>query len=124
MPQYPYQFSENYTQDKLVAGLTQLVSETVVLSAGTAYKRGMVLGRVTASGKLALSLSAAADGSQAPYGICVDDFDATAADSYGGVYVKGEFNQNALILGAGQTLAGIHDALRAAGIFLKPSVPA
>ena len=74
-----------------------------MLSAGIVYRRGMVLGRITANNKMALSALASTDGSQVPYGICI---------------------QLALILGTGQTVASIHDPLRFAGIYLKPVVPA
>lgn len=84
----------------------------------------MVLGRITASNEMALSALASTDGSQVPYGICIDDVDATAADQMCGAYVKGELNQLALILCTGQTVASIHDPLRFAGIYLKPVVPA
>ena len=123
--QYPHQAIETYTPDNLVAGVTQLVSETGTLAAGQALPRGALIGRITASGKFTLSLAAATDGSQNPYGILLDDYDATAGDLAGaGVYVKGEFNPNAMTFGAGQTPAGLHDALRTLGIFLKPVVPA
>ncbi len=119
MPQYPSQFTESYTPDRLVAGLTQLVSETGTLLAGQNLPRGALIGRITASGKLTLSLAAATDGSQVPYGVLLDAFDATAGDTMCGCYVKGEFDVAALTFGAGQTPAGVHDALRSVGIFLK-----
>ena len=65
MPQYPFQATETFGQDRLVAGLTQLASETVVLTAGIVYRRGMVLGRA-ANNKMVLSTAAATDGSQVP----------------------------------------------------------
>ena len=122
MPQYPSQSSESYTPDRLVAGLTQLVSETGTLTGGQALPRGALVGRITASRKFTLSTAAATDGSQVPYGVLLDDYDATAGDVGCGVYVKGEFNPNAMTFGAGQTQAGLHDALRGMGIFLKPVV--
>ena len=122
MPQYPSQSSESYTPDRLVAGMTQLVSETGILVAGQALPRGALMGRITATGKLTLSLAAATDGSQVPYGVLLDAFDATAADVVCGVYIKGEFDPASITFGAGQTQAGLHDALRAMGIFLKPVV--
>lgn len=126
MPQYPHQgLVEVYAPDNLIAGLTQIVTENMVLAQGQNLKRGTVMGRITASGKATVSTAAAADGSQAAYGILLDDYDATAGDLGGcGVMVKGEFNDHAIILGAGQTILSVHDALRANGIFLKPSVHA
>lgn len=124
MPQYPRQFSETYAPDNLVAGLTQLVSETGTLLAGQFLPRGAVLGRLTASGKLTLSLAAASDGSQAPYGVLYDAYDSTAGDMLCGVYVKGEFNPNAMTFGAGHTAASVRAVLRGLGIYLKPVVVA
>ena len=122
--QTPRSYSDAWATDRLVAGLTQLVSETLPLAQGQALPRGAVLGRVTASGKLTLSTAAATDGSQVPYGVLADDADATLTDVLCGVYVKGEFNQNALTFGAGQTPVTVHDALRDAGIYLKTPVAA
>lgn len=112
------------TVDRLIAGNTQLVSWDETLIAGQNLKRGALVGRITASGKLTLSTSAATDGSQAPIGILLDDYDATAGDVNCGIYVKGEFNQLAVIFGAGHTAASTKNALRNLGIFLKPAVPA
>jgi pantothenate kinase type III len=125
MPQYPRTISEAYAVDKLVAGLTQLVSINKTLISGQNLARGTVVGVITTSGKITQSLSASADGSQTPYGILADDYDATGADRANcAVYVKGEFNENAVILGTGHTIASVREGLRDAGIFLKPAVPA
>ena len=122
MPQYPSQSSESYTPDRLVAGLTQLVSETGTLTGGQALPRGALVGRITASRKFTLSTAAATDGSQVPYGILLDFYDATAGDLECGVYIKGEFDPASITFGAGQTQAGVHDALRSMGIYFKPVV--
>ena len=91
MTQYPSQWSETYTPDSLVAGETQLVSETGTLLAGQVLPRAARLGKITATGKLTLSASAATDGSHNPYGILYDAYDATAGDLAGaGLYIKGE----------------------------------
>ena len=42
----------------------------------------------------------------------------------GGVYLMGEFNTNALIFGAGQTIANTELLLRDAGIFYKTPITA
>lgn len=126
MPQYPHQgLVEVYAPDNLIAGLTQIVTENMVLAQGQTLQRGTLVGRITASGKATIATAAASDGSQNPYGILLDDYDASAADLGGcGVMVKGEFNDHALILGTGLTVLSVHDALRSNGIFLKPSVHA
>ena len=122
--QYVSQTIENFSPDRLISGRSQLVSETCTLATGQNLPRGALVGRIAASNKMTLCTAAASDGSQAPYGVLVDDFNASLADTQCGVYVKGEFNQAAITLGAGLTIAGVHDALRDAGILLKSAVPA
>jgi hypothetical protein len=125
MPQIPRKFDEAYAPDRLIAGLTQQVTWNGILITGQNLKRGAVVGKITASAKLTLSLSASSDGSQVPYGVMLDDYDATAADAANvGVIVKGEVNENALILGTGHTLATIREGLRDQGLYLVPTVTA
>jgi hypothetical protein len=125
MPQFPRTFTDTYTPDRLIAGLTQIITENMTLLAGAALLRGSVVGRITASGKVTLSASAASDGSQVPYGILADDYDATAGDvPNAAVMVKGEFDIGSLTFGTGQTATTVHDALRDAGIYLKTAWPA
>jgi hypothetical protein len=124
MPQFPSTFTDVFSPDTLVAGQTQTVTESQTLLSGQVLARGTLVGRITTGGKMTLSLLASADGSQIPYGILADSYNATAGDLAGcGVMVKGEFDQNAVIFGTGQTVANTHDALRDAGIYLKPSLP-
>jgi hypothetical protein len=82
-----------------------------------------VLGKITASGKYNLSLSAASDGSQVPDLICAQDCDATSADADCLAYRTGRFNDNALTLGAAHTVASITEGLRAKGIHLVHGSP-
>jgi hypothetical protein len=125
MREYPRKFDESYAPDRLIAGLTQQVTWNGVLLAGQNLLRGAVLGKITASGKLTLSLSASSDGSQVPYGVLLDHYDATAGDLANvGVIIKGEVNENALILGASHTLATIREGLRDQGLYLVPTVTA
>jgi len=70
------------------------------------------------SGKYKLSAAAATDGSQRPLAILAEDADATAADVEALVYTTGDFNEDALVLGVGHTVASVREALRARGIFL------
>ena len=64
------------------------------------------------------------DGSEVPVAICVDTFDATAGNVTGGVYVMGEFNQDAIIYDPSFSLATLVNALMPLGIFIKSSVSA
>lgn len=118
--------AETYTPDNLIAGETKTVCDIVTIaSGGTALNRGAVLGKITASGKYILSLSAAVDGSQTPYAILAEGCDPSAADVTNvAVYAKGEFNANALSFGTGHTAATVKAPLRDAGIYIKTSVTA
>lgn len=113
-----------YTPDNLHAGDFPMATETVTILTGNNVLRGSVLGRITASGKYVLSTSAAVDGSQTPRRILLHDTDATAGDKTAPVAVTGEFNERAVVLGAGHTLASIREALSDLSIFLRPSVKA
>lgn len=95
------------------------VYESFTLLAGTAYKRGTVLGQITASGKLTTSLSAAGDGSQVPMAILGEDVDCTAGDINFKVLVHGKFNPEALIFGTGQTEVNTKAAMRDAGLYYE-----
>lgn len=111
------------THDALLAGNTHLlVGRKVTVAAGQNVTRGAVLGKVTASGKYALSLPDAADGSEVPDLILAEDCNATAADKSVLAYARGDFNSRALTLGAGHTVASITEGLRAKGITLLASI--
>lgn len=123
-PQTPGIYAETYIPDQLIAGNHKLVTDSVTVLSGQVLQRGAVLGKITASGKYILSLSAAADGSQSPSAIAADYIDASAGDVIGGIYLAGEFNGVALTLGAGITLAAASATLRPLSIYLKTSVTA
>ncbi len=106
-----------YAPDKLIAGNAHLlVGRKVTIVSGQTVVRGAVLGKITTGGKYALSLSAAADGSQTPDLILAEDCDASAGDKEALAYARGDFNANALTLGADHTIASITEGLRAKGI--------
>lgn len=76
------------------------------------------------SGKYVLSAAAAVDGSAAPDLVLAEACDASGGDKTAIAYSRGDFNENALILGSGHTLAGIREGLRAKGIVLIPAIAA
>lgn len=117
---------DTFIPDQLLSGPLQVVSDTItVLTASTAlYKRGTVLGVVTASGKYTLSVATATDGSQVPKAILADDVNATVADVLAGVYLMAEVNQNRITFDPSWTLSTLKTALRPFGIFLRDSVQA
>ncbi|MEC5321119.1 head decoration protein [Brenneria populi subsp. brevivirga] len=122
----PLYRQDTFIPDQLIAGPLQLVTDNVTIAIGATatYKRGTVLGKITASGKYTLSLSTATDGSEDPVAILVDDADATAADVTAGVYLMGEFNALRVTHDASWTLADLKAALRPHSIFLKDVVEA
>jgi hypothetical protein len=73
---------------------------------------------VAGSGKYLKSLAAAVDGSQVPDAVLAEDRDATSADKEAIGYFEGRFNDLALTLGAGHTVASIREGLRIKGIHL------
>ena len=85
------------------------------IAAGADLAAGTILGRVTASGKLAAYAAGNADGSENPVGVLMEDAAAAAADveavaGFGGVYVEANMT--------GLDAAG-KLALEARGVYFK-----
>lgn len=125
-PFVPGATQATFIPDQLVSGNLQVVTDTATILTGSTatYKRGTILGVITASGKYTKSVATATDGSQMPSAILVDDVDATTADKFSGVYLMGEFNQNRIIFDASWTVVTLKAALRPLAIFLRDSVQA
>lgn len=104
------------TADNLIgSNADSIIGRKYTLASGNVVVRGQVIGKITASGKVAKALSASADGSQTPYGIAEHDCDASAGDKDLMVYESGNFNENAIVLGTGLTLAGVRASFLAGG---------
>lgn len=114
--------TETYTADNLIAGDHPLVTESVTVLDGQTLTRGAVLGKITASGKVVLSLAAAVDGSEVPYAILAEDVTADGADEEATAYLSGEFNEGELTIGTGHTADSIRAGLRDLSIYLKTAV--
>lgn len=97
------------------------VMEPFTILTGQILARGSVLGQITSTGKLILSLNAASDGSQVPMAILGEDLDTStvAGDVNFQVYVHGKFNPEALVFGTGQTEANTKALMRDAGIYYE-----
>ena len=108
-----------YTPDNLLAGEYPRVERVVTIAVGADLAKGAVLGRITANGKFKLSASASADGSQTPDAILAEKANAAGGDVQAVVYFSGEFNEHALVLGAGHTLDSVRIALRAKNVYLR-----
>ena len=104
--------------DNLFAGEYPRSSALVNVTGGN-YKKGTILGKVTADGKFTISTKAATNGSQIPYAILAEAVDSSSEDKQAVIYLTGEFNSAALIVGTGHTLSDITDELRVKSIFIK-----
>jgi len=94
------------------------VEEVIVAAGSGKLDSGMVVGKITASGKYQPVTVAAADGSQNAAGILMNPVDATAADVPAVVVVrKAKVVQQGLLYGADVGTAAerlaVHNALRA-----------
>ena len=111
-----------FTPDGIIAGEDDLQTRQITLITGQNLKRGSVLGKITASGKFNLSLSAAGDGSQVPAAILAEDTDASGGDKVTVAYFGGVFDENALTYGTAHTKASVREQLRDYGIKLQSSI--
>lgn len=113
-----------FNPDNLLSGEFPLVAETAILTGAAPLPRGAVLGIVTATGKMTLSLAAAADGSEAPATILLDNADPSGGDVAVPVAKTGSFNQRRLTLGAGHTVDSVREELEGRSIFLRNALGA
>lgn len=113
-----------YVPDTLIAGDHPIRTLGVTVLSGQNLTRGALVGKITTGGKVILSLSAAADGSQTPYGILGEDVNASGGDKVSFVYLCGDFNSREMTFGTGHTVASVRDGLRDKSIYLHDAVPA
>lgn len=95
-----------------------ITTRVVTVISGQNLEAGAVLGKITASGKYNLSLSAAVDGSETPDLILAQDCDASAGDKEAVAIESGTVVSSALTLGAAHTIASIREGLRDKGIMI------
>lgn len=98
-----------------------------ITTGGTAMVAGdgFTVTAAVGSGNYVESVKTATDGSQVPNAILINrTADASGGPVKVGVYLMGEFNQNAIVFDASWTLAALKAALRPYSIFLKSSVSA
>ena len=118
----PYDYPEygqgsTFVTKQIIAGGTYTTRKVTIL-AGQNLAEGAVLGKITASSKHILSLSAAVDGSQAVDLVLAHPCDASAADKEAIAYETGQVVASALVLGAGHTIASIREAMRDKGLVI------
>ncbi len=101
-----------------VAAMTANVT-IAALSAAASYKRGTLLGVVTASGKYAIVDSAATTGEKVASVVLAKDIEVGTADVVATVYTRGIFNREKLVVKAESDSASAHEQeLRKVGIYL------
>ena len=69
----PMARTASYAALALVITDHPVVTRPVTVASGNNLKRGALVGKITASKKVVLSLSAASDGSEKPYGVLMED---------------------------------------------------
>lgn len=101
-----------------VAAMTANVT-IAALSAAASYKRGTLLGVVTASGKYAIVDSAATTGEEVASVVLAKDIEVGTDDVVATVYTRGIFNREKLVVKAESDSASAHEQeLRKVGIYL------
>lgn len=119
----PYE-NASYTQGSTFA-IKQLLhgddytTRKITVLSGQNLIAGTVIGKITATGKYKLSLSASADGSEVPDQVLATDCDASAGDKEALVFETADLNANALTIGTAHTLATIREGLRVKGITIN-----
>lgn len=115
---------DGVTYDEIIGGTAVAVMTANVtiakLSAAATYKRGTLLGVVTASGKYAIVDSAASTGEKVASVVLAKDIEVgTADDVVATVYTRGIFNREKLVVKAESDSASAHEEeLRKVGIYL------
>jgi Bacteriophage lambda head decoration protein D len=113
--------------DELIGSNAEdLLARKYTLLAGEKVVRGEVMAILDSGGKAVASVTGGSDGSQTPFGICAADADATGdspdVDSQVDIFVRGSFNEHALVIGASHTIASIREGLRDKGIYIETPV--
>ncbi|MBR9781972.1 MAG: head decoration protein [Rhodospirillales bacterium] len=109
--------THTYIPENLIAGDYPAMTEPEIIATGQVLKRGALLGRNTATGKLHLSASAAEDGTEKPIGILVAAMDTTGGDAEGPVYKSGIYHYSGLEVGAGWDKSSLRAALDGTPLF-------
>lgn len=107
-----------FAPDEFITGDYPMKTEPETILSGQNLPARSVLGRVTASGKWVLSLSAAVDGSEVPRAILAEAIDASAGDVDGPVFKSGTYNPTLLNYGAGHDADTVKAAFEGTPLFL------
>lgn len=108
-----------FEADNLIAGDYPRAARIVTLTGQGTLMPGAVLGEISADGRYCHSESVNTDGSEIPDAILAETCDLNGTDVQALIYLTGEFNTQALILGEGHTLESVRQAFRTRSIFLR-----
>ena len=114
---------DGVTYDELFGGtaISAMTANVTIakLSTATSYKRGTLLGIVTASGKYAIVDSEATTGEKVANVVLAQDVTVGNTDDVvATVYTRGIFNREKLIVKAGDNATKHEEELRKVGIYL------
>ena len=113
----------NEVVDNLLVGDFHF-TDTETLDENQDLERGAVLGRITASGKMILSIDTAVDGSETPEMVLLDDAVTAAAENLNiPVLVFGQVNEEALSFGGAHDKTTVKAPLKANGVYTVKSRP-
>lgn len=113
--------SETFTRslDDIIVSDYPVLTEPETVASGADLAQYGVVGRITASGKVILSLAAAGDGSETPIGIAAVAAAAAAADVVAPMFKSGHFDPTKLVYGAGHDAASVALAFEGTPLFLR-----
>lgn len=109
---------ESFDPNGLLASNYPTKTQAAALTGSAALAAGAVLGVITASGKMALSLAASEDGSETPVAILAEAADPSSGDVAALVFVSGDFVSDALTYGTGHDAASVAAAFSGAPLFV------
>ena len=110
--------SETLDPNGILVSDLPVVTRPVTVASGQNLAVFSLVGKVSASGKVVLSLAASSDGSETPYGVLLEAVDASGADAAGRVYRLGGLDESLIQYGTGHTADTVRDALDAQGLHL------
>ena len=107
------QFRSSVDVDNLFStSVIPVLSDFMSIAADQTLKRGAL---VDETGKLC-------GASSQVFAVLADDIDTTGAAKEVAVYLTGEFNEKALSVASGATVAGMKKSARKVSIFIKPTM--
>lgn len=107
-----------YNPKNILANDANVTTRKIIILSGQNLVAGAVLGKITASSKYILSLSAASDGSQTPDMVLAQDANASGGDIEAIAYETAPVVGSALTIGTGHTITSIREGLRVKGIII------